>query len=962
MVDEKQRQIEDKWQKKWKENKTFEPKINKNQDKYLGNVAYPYANSVLHIGHGRTYTIADVYLRYQRLLGKNVLQPLGFHISGTPVLAVADGIKRGDEKTIKQVRDAISDYITDKKEQDKIIQTFTEPKNIADFFSGKIEGALDSVGMSIDWSRKFSTGEDIYNKFIEWQYSKLKDAGLLKQGKYPILYSAQDENAVGEDDIKDGDTDKVTIQEMKYIKFKLTDTQEYVVAATLRPDSLFGATNMYIKPEMDLVKLKVEGDVWIVAKKAQVKVEHQFDNVKFIEELKGEDLINKEVEVPIIDKTVPIYKADFCDENHGTGIVYSSPADSVHDYLYLFETLHPGKNLEDFTSEEPLKLIPITKTFDKKGKEVEYKFNIPAYHKLFEYKIFKSKGNLDKLEQIKQELYKEAHFGAIMINCGEFDNTPLKGEVGAKKVLEKLESLNLGGIFYETSRRAQTRGNDNVIVANLHGQWFLDYSDRQVKDKAQELLRDAKFYPTNLRQAQEGYIEWANMRPCARKRGLGTRIPYDKDWIIEPLSDSTIYQMLYMISPLIRKYNIEPEELTFEVFDYLYLNKAVPKSNISKEFLKEAKEQVQYWNNVDFRYVGMPHMSNHLNFLIYHYSLIFPNSMWPKMIVTGNLMMKDGEKISKSKGNGTPLYRMKNIYSADLYRLYIATNSNFDVEMDFKDNEIFQLEKKFDKWKSLIEESISKKAKSYEQFSNTNKWLISKFYSRAKEYLNYFEEFRIREAFVTILYEFLNEVNYHERRTSLDETLEVIRFIAHDYIKLMTPVTPHICEELNEKLGEKTEVSLQAFTTDCDKYVNKEAQKEEGIIEELLVKIISQKERQNIEKLNKITIVQAQNLRFELFELLNKKLKETREFKELLDAINKENKFKDDMKFIQKFLPKTLKEGLTTYIGLEKETETLNEVKSFLKQEFNCEIEIVSNDDLENKSNAIPGEPGVIIE
>ena len=121
-VDEKQVAIEDKWQKRWKENKVFEPKINEKQTKYLGNVAYPYANSVMHIGHGRTYTIADIYLRYQRLIGKNVLHPLGYHISGTPVLAVADGIKKGDTKTIKQVKDAISDYISDKKEQDKLIQ------------------------------------------------------------------------------------------------------------------------------------------------------------------------------------------------------------------------------------------------------------------------------------------------------------------------------------------------------------------------------------------------------------------------------------------------------------------------------------------------------------------------------------------------------------------------------------------------------------------------------------------------------------------------------------------------------------------------------------------------------------------------------------------------------------------------------------------------------------------------
>ena len=967
VVDEKQKQIETKWQKIWKEKKTFEPKINISQKKYFGNVAYPYANSVLHIGHGRTYTIADIYLRYQRLLGKNVLQPLGFHISGTPVLAVSDGIKRKDEKTIKQVRDAISDYITTKKEQDKIIETFKEPKNIADFFSNKIEGALDSIGIGIDWTRQFTTGEKFYNKFIEWQYSKLKNAKLLKQGKYPILYSAKDENAVGEDDINDGDTDKVSVSNMVAIKFKLiekTTNPTYLLCATLRPDALFCATNIWIKPDMQLVKLNVNNETWIVSKKAQVKIEHQFENVKFIEELKGDSLLKEKVIAPIIEKEIPIYKADFCDENHGTGIVYSSPADSPHDYINLFETKYPNKSLKDFQDKDPLNLTPITETFDKKGKQIQYRFNIPAYDILIKNKIFNSKGNEEKLEEVKQELYKEAHYGAKLINAKIFTGLPLKNNIAADKVKEELEKNNLAVIFYETSRRATTRNKDDVIVADLQGQWFLDYSDRKVKDKAQELLSNANFYPSNLRQAEEGYIEWANMRPCARKRGLGTKIPYDKDWVIEPLSDSTIYQMLYMISHLVRKHNIMPEELTFEIFDYLYLNKQLSSKNqISKEFLEEAKKEVKYWNNVDFRYVGMPHMSNHLNFLIYHYSLIFPKTMWPSMIVAGNLMMRDGQKISKSKGNGTPLYRIKNLYGADLYRLYIATNSNYDVEMDFKDTEIFQLEKKFERWQSLIENSFTKKLKTYSEFNNTNKWLISKFYSRTKEYFTFFEEFRIREAFVNILYEFLNEINYHERRVGVDETLEVIRFIAHDYLKLLTPVAPHICEELNERLGEnKKEISLQSFDTDVNKYINLDAQKEEGIVETLLTKITAHKELKKIIQLNKITIVQASDIRYDLFEKLNSLLKKTNDFKTLFNEITKDNKFKPEIKFIQKFLPKTLKEGLTTYIGKEQEAKTLNKIQDFLSKEFNCNIEIISNDTLEQKTNSIPGEPAIILE
>ena len=88
--------------------------------------------------------------------------------------------------------------------------------------------------------------------------------------------------------------------------------------------------------------------------------------------------------------------------------------------------------------------------------------------------------------------------------------------------------------------------------------------------------------------------------------------------------------------------------------------------------------------------------------LIYHYGLIFDKKYHPKNITVGGLLIKDGHKISKSKGNGIPLSRIKDIYGADLYRLYIATAASFDVEMDFRDDEIYNLEKRFNRFKELM--------------------------------------------------------------------------------------------------------------------------------------------------------------------------------------------------------------------------------------------------------------------
>jgi len=945
-------EIETKWQSQWKENKVFEPKIN-DKPKYFGNVAYPYANSVLHIGHGRTYSIADIYMRYQRVLGKNVLQPLGFHISGTPVLAVSDGIKRGDAKILKQVSDAISDYVSG-DDATELIETFKEPANIAKFFSGTIEGSLDSIGAGIDWSRQFTTGEPMYNKFIEWQYSKLKDAGLLVQGKYPILYSADDENAVGEDDIKDGDIDKVSVSNMVGIKFAVSGEENtFILCATLRPDALFCAQNLWIKSSMEVARLSVgsgdENETWYVAKDAINKVKYQFDDVKVLDDsLVGSYFDGKTVIAPIVDKEIPCYNAEFCDSKHGTGLVYSSPADSPHDYLNLFEVKFPGKSLNDseFAGCEPLGLTPITETFDKKKNKIEYMFDIPAYDMLMKRNIFNSVGNSEALECAKQDLYKEAHFGAKMINSGEFDGKVLKKNIAGDAVRDVLFEKGLAVPFYETSRRATTRGNDDVIVANLQGQWFLKYSDRDVKDKALELLDKSNFFPSNLKQSQAGYIEWANMRPCARKRGLGTRIPYDRDWIVEPLSDSTIYQMLYMISHLIRDDESVIEKLSFEVFDYIYFGIGDASSlDINQDFLSAARAQVEYWNNVDFRYVGMPHMSNHLNFLIYHYSLIFPESMWPKTIVTGNLMMRDGEKISKSKGNGTPLFRMKNTYGSDLYRLYIGVNSNCDVEMDFKEDEIQNLSKKFDRWTDLIGKSLVCEKKDFNSYSDIDKWLISKFYKSVELYFEHFENFKIREAFVEVLYEVLNNINYHARRAGEDATVNALRFIAEDYLTLMTPIIPHICEELYSKVKSSDEdfISLKSYDTNGEDFISQEILDKEEIMFDLIKKASASIEASS-EKVSKVIISQAKDDKFELFDIIKSTLEnEGKNPKLIFQKVNE--KVPQYAKFAKKFVPKCLGAGISFYLRKEDEKKLLEENLEFFKAEFGCDVEFGEDQD-----------------
>ena len=151
--------IESKWLQIW-ENKAINASDPiAGQKKFFITVAYPYPNSPQHIGHGRTYTIADVHARYKRLRGFNVLFPMAFHYTGTPILGMAKRVQSEDKEIIENFRKIY-------KISDLDISTFKDPLHIAKYFHNEIKAGMMEMGYSIDWRREFTTIDPIYNKLI----------------------------------------------------------------------------------------------------------------------------------------------------------------------------------------------------------------------------------------------------------------------------------------------------------------------------------------------------------------------------------------------------------------------------------------------------------------------------------------------------------------------------------------------------------------------------------------------------------------------------------------------------------------------------------------------------------------------------------------------------------------------------------------------------------------------------
>ncbi len=795
--------IEKKWQKKWEKEKVFEVRADEKKEKFFFTTPYPYISGSLHVGHGRAVIESDVYCRYKKMKGFNVLYPMAFHITGTPVLGISSAIKNNNKKVISLYEEYVSAYINDKKMIKKIVKSFESPQNIVDFFIPKMIEEYSQLGLGIDWSRKFTSGDLEHQQMVSWQFEKYNRLGYLAKGKYPVLYSIEDESAMGEDDIKDADVEPVEKMEFTLLKFKFKN--KFLVAATLRPETVFGQTNLWINPKIKYYEAKIGNEIWILSRECIEKLKYQRENVKEIGEFK-EKLIGEYASAPMIKKKIIILPSDFIDPDIGTGIVTSVPGHAPYDYVALKflqdmdeidKKNNYGFDLKKIEEIEEIEIIPIIKT-KKYGDKAAVKI-------VEEFKVIKADDSL--LEKLKQDVYREEYHSGIMLDiCGKYSG--MKVADAKEKIKVEMIKNNEADIMYEPSRKAFSRGGEKIIVAVLDNQWFLDFNFKGWKEKAYKCLEKIEIFPNNMRKQFEDTFAWLDKRPCARRRGLGTPLPFDKDWIIESLSDSTIYMTLYTINNLIKKYKLKRENLSYDFFDYVYLGEGAlkevsKKTNVKEEILKEFRESFEYWMPVDHRHTFALHLSNHLSFMIFAFAGLFPERYWPRKISFHGLVVSDGEKMSKSKGNVVTLLKVKENYGADVLRFYMTHSSNLLGTFDWREKEAENARATMGKVYFAINEAV----KSLKR-GNVDGAYMHKFNKIKKQASEMIEQMKLREYNSAVIFDMLSLVSKAKILLDEKELNAFYYYIAEDWIKMISPVMPHIAEELWSKVGGKGFVSL----------------------------------------------------------------------------------------------------------------------------------------------------------
>ncbi|MAH97923.1 MAG: leucine--tRNA ligase [Euryarchaeota archaeon] len=339
--------IEKKWQSFWEKNKTFKAVVDSKRKKLYVLDMFPYPSaSGLHVGHPLGYTATDIYSRYKRLQGYNVLHPMGWDAFGLPAEQYA--IKSGTHPSE------------------------TTKKNIKNF-----KRQIKQLGLSYDWDREINTTDEKYYKWTQWLFLQLYKKGLAYEARVPVNWCPKLKAVLANEEVVDGKSDiggyPVIRKPMRQWMLKITDYAESLLAGldnldwpehvkelqrnwigkskganvifkiesfnytitifTTRPDTLFGATYVVLAPEHPLVKELVSTSQKTIVEK-YIKYSEKRSDLERGELEKEKSGVSLGVYAinPVNDEKIPIWIADYVLMSYGTGAIMAVPAHDQRDY------------------------------------------------------------------------------------------------------------------------------------------------------------------------------------------------------------------------------------------------------------------------------------------------------------------------------------------------------------------------------------------------------------------------------------------------------------------------------------------------------------------------------------------------------------------------------------------------------------------------------------------------------
>jgi len=760
----------------WNKNNVFERSIKKDAPVFTFFDGPPTANGKPHIGHILTRVMKDIIPRYKTMKGYKVLRKAGWDTHGLPVELEV-------EKNLG---------IDGKPEIEKYgVQPFIEEcKKSVWKYEGLWKEMSQRVGFWADMEDPYVTYHNEYIESVWWALKQIWDKDLIYKGHKVVPYCPRCGTALSSHEVAQGYKDVEDTS--AYVNFKIKDKDEYLMAWTTTPWTLPSNVALAVNGDVDYIKVKFEEKIYIVAKELANEVFGE--EYETIEEYKGFELKGIEYE-PLFDYAKPDKKYcfvvvdDYVTTTDGTGIVHIAPAFGEDD-------ARVGRDND----------LPFVQMINTEGKFVEGTDKLEG--------LFIKDADPIVLEDLKARglLFRPQKFTHSYPFCWRCD-TPLiyyaraTWFISMTKVREQLLKNNATVNWMPENIKDGRFGNflSDVIDWGLSRErywgtplpiWECSCGHRHMIGSIEELKSMSDNCPEDI-ELHRPYIDAVEIK-CAKCGGKMHRVPE----VIDCWFDSG--------------------SMPFAQWHYPFENKEIFDENFPADFISEAIDQTRGW------FYTLMAIS----------TLIFDKAPYKNVIVLGHVQDKDGQKMSKHKGNVVDPWDILNNQGADAVRWYFYTASSPWLPSRFHDEAVNECQRKFmgTLWNTyafyILYADIDKFDPTqykleYDKLAVMDKWILSKLNSLIKQTDSDLENYRITES-ARAIQEFVDELsNWYVRRCrerfwqkdmpqDKINAFMTLYTVLYEVSKLAAPYVPFMTEEIYQNLVRTNDKSAPESIHFCD--------------------------------------------------------------------------------------------------------------------------------------------------
>jgi len=756
--------------------------------KFYALIAYPGTSGFLHVGHLRAFAYADALHRYHRMLGEAVLFPFGIHASGLPAVTWAQKVKDRDPLTIQQLIDEHIDLAEWTRLED--------PEHAARFLGASYRKVLRSIGALVDESTYLTTVDEDYHAFIRWQFRVLRESGALVQGTYfasvcPVCGPVAVDPS--ETDLSTGGTAEV----LRYttVPFPLEDGR-VLLAATLRPETVYGVTNLWLGPSETLVVWHHGSESYLVARTGAERLVEQHGG-HLGHEVPASELVGRRVTVPLREVSVPILTSPLVDPKLGTGVVMSVPAHAPADAAAIAEL--PAGDRSRLEPPPVLLEIPPDAPLTTSETELVAGAGSPAERAL---RATGTKGlaDIEGLNAATERLYR-LEFVRGRMTTPALAGVPVRD--ARERVAQELARTGRSFELQEFSEPVLCRNGHEVVIRRVPDQWFLHYGDPAWKEATRASLARLTTWPPEYGRELSGILDWFADRPCTRRgKWLGTPFPFDPSWVVEPIADSTFYMAYFVVRRFVSTGRLAPVQLTDAFFDYVFRGRGPGEPSVDRSLLEEVRAEFLFWYPLDFNIGGKEHKRVHFPVFLYTHVRLLPPELQPKGIfVNGWITGPAGTKLSKKEvsskgGRIPPIEQVLATSGPDALRLFYLIAASPAQDMEWDGGLVDDAARRIAEVERLVRETAGEGA----GLPELDAWLFSAMHGLLRRIRAAYDATDLREA-AELTYVGLPAIlrRYYARGGTPGTATHRV---GAAWVRLLAPITPHLAEELAQGRSE----------------------------------------------------------------------------------------------------------------------------------------------------------------